>query len=302
MRVFVRVVEAGSFTRAAAELNLSHGMASSIIKDLEARHGVELIRRTTRRMALTDEGRHFHESARRILDEVAALEEDLSADRQKVRGKLVVQAPSAFSRIVLGPAIGDFLVQHPALELSLLSLDRLPDMIAEGIDVLIYVGPLPDSSLIARSLGHFPIVTVASPDYLQRHGAPAEPGDLDRHTLLDILSATSGRSLDWRFRIGRKTVLRPVVSNLRFGNSETAIAAAVGGAGILQNISYALTDQVVTGRLRLLLRELKEPGPEMHIVTRKYTRVPARIRAFTSFIVNLVQERRLRDEAILRQR
>lgn len=297
--IFVRVVERNSFNKAAADLGLSHGMASAVVKELEAKHGVEFIRRTTRRMALTEEGQNFFERARRILDDVRELDESLDKDRNTVKGKLVVQAPSAFSRIILGPALGDFLSQHPALKFSLLSRDRYPDLIAEGIDMLIYVGPLPESGLVAKSIGRFPILTTAAPSYIARCGRPKRPKDLAGHDLIDIISATSGRSLDWRFTIDGKTVLQPVTSNLRFESSEAAVAAAIGGAGVLQNISYAVTDHIAAGRLELLLAQWREPGPEIHLVTRRYQTVPSRLRLFSAFLRQLSLQRQERDEALL---
>lgn len=299
MAVFVRVVERGSFSRAAADLGLSHGMASAIVKNLEARHGLEFLRRTTRRMALTEEGSRYFQRARRILDEVDDLHESLSQDKAEVRGRLVVQAPSAFSRIVLAPALGSFLAQHRHLKLTLLARDRYPDMVAEGIDVLIYVGTLPNSGLVGRSMGRFPIITVASPDYLARKGAPETSDELERFDLLDIISATTGRSLDWRFHVDGETRLKPIISNFQFESSESAIAAAIGGAGVLQNISYALSDHIATGQLKQLLSGLREPGPEIHVVMRKYIKTPARIRAFSSFVMQLTEERRRRDALIL---
>jgi LysR family transcriptional regulator, regulator for bpeEF and oprC len=299
MNVFVRVADRRSFSQAAADLGLSHGMASSIVKELETRLGVELIRRTTRRMALTDEGQIYYESASRVIDDVADMEERLAGQRDVAKGSLVVQAPTAFTRIVLGPSLGGFLAQHRNLKLSVLSRDQFPDLIAEAIDVLLYVGPVPESGLVAKSLGRFPILTVAAPSYLARRGEPLKPDELAQHDLINITSATSGKSLDWRFFVAGKTVLRPVATNFSFESSEAAIAAAIGGAGIVQNISYALVDHVAVGRLKLLLSGWREAGPELHFVTRKYRNVPARLRVFSSFLRQLVSERRERDAKLL---
>lgn len=299
MGIFVRVAERGSFSKAAADLNLSHGMASAVVKDLETRHGIELIRRTTRRMTLTPEGRHFYERARRIIDDVAELEESLARDKARVTGRLVVQAPVALSRIILAPALGGFLAAYPEIRWTLLSRDNYPDMIAADIDALVYVGPMPDSTLVTRSLGRFAIVTAAAPAYLERRGRPKTPDDLADHDLINITSATSGRALDWRFKVNGKTVLRPMRTNIAFESSEAAIAAAVGGAGILQNISYALTDRFAAGRLKPLLSKWREDGPEVHLVTRKYQVVPPRLRVFASFLQEIIRARQKTDAAIL---
>jgi LysR family transcriptional regulator for bpeEF and oprC len=290
MTVFVRVAERGSFAGASADLGLSHGTASAVVKEIEAALGVELIRRTTRRMALTDAGLEYLSRARRILDEVEELDESVS-ERGRVAGRLTVQAPVAFSRLVLAPSLGGLMARHPALRLSVISRDRLPDMIAESIDCLIYVGPLPDSALVARSLGRFPLIAAAAPDYLARRGAPEAPDDLEAHDLIDVTSATSGRPLPWRFRIAGRTVLRPAASaRLAFESSEAAVAAAIAGAGIVQNISYVLRGPIEAGLLVPVLGAWRDPGSEMHLVTRRYLTVPARVKLFGAHVRSLAAD------------
>lgn len=299
MRIFVRVIERGSFAAAASDLGLSHGMASSIVKDLETRLGVELIRRTTRRMALTEAGEDYLDRARSILAEFAALEESFQSEAKAVSGSLILQVPAAFARLVLAPSLGSFLERHPDLKLRVISRDRMPDMIAEPIDIFVYTGPLPDSSLTVRSLGRFPIVTVASPDYLARHGAPETLADLDKHRCIDILSATTGRVLDWRFRVGGTFVARPGHAGLCFESSESAIAACIGGGGIMQNISYAMSDAIAAGRLVPLLLPFLDPGPDLALVTRRLPRPPARIRLMKSHLDQIVRARQERDSALI---
>lgn len=299
MRLFVRVVERGSFSGAAADFGLSHGMASAAIKALELRLGAELIRRTTRRMALTEAGEDYLDRARAILAEVDALDDAFAEGRGKVAGALTVQVPAAFARLVLAPTLGDFLERYPALTLRVISRDRLPDMIAEPIDLFVYTGPLPDSSLTVRSLGRFPILTVASPDYIARHGAPDSIRDIDRHRQIDILSATTGRVLDWRFQVEGRFVPRPGQAGLCFESSESAIAACMGGAGVMQNISYALADPIAAGRLVPVLTDLVDPGPDLSLLTRKMPRQPARLRAMVAHLEQIVRQRRDRDLALI---
>lgn len=297
--VFIRVVERGSFSAAAADLGLSHGMASAIVRDLERALKVELIRRTTRRMALTEEGRLFFDQGRRIAEDFADLKDSLSGRPGQIGGQLTVQAPGAFSRLVLAPALGGFRQAHPGLDLRLRTSDRLPDMIGENLDAVIYVGALPDSTLIARGFGAFPLVTAAAPSYLAARGAPRSLDDLAGHDLIDILSSTTGRRLDWQFQLRGQRILRPAKAALAFDNSETAIAAAVSGAGIVQNISYALADPIADGRLVPILADLRDPGSEVHLLTRRQDRPPARLRAFASLVDHVIRERRSRDAAIL---
>lgn len=299
MRVFVRVAERNSFTAAAADLGLSHGMASAIVKHIETRLGVELIRRTTRRMALTDAGRTYLDRARAILDEVDALEQDVGAGASSVAGDVTVQAPVAFSRLVLAPSLAGLLERHPELRLRLLARDRLPDMIAEPIDVVLYTGSLPDSSLQARSLGRFPILTVASPDYLARAGVPRTIPDLAGHQRIDIASATTGHVLDWRFRVEGNLVLQPGTAGVVMESSEAAIAACIGGAGVTQNISYALADPLADGRLVRLLEPWTDPGPELTLIGRRQPRATARLRAVSAHLERIIRARRDRDRALI---
>jgi LysR family transcriptional regulator for bpeEF and oprC len=299
MRLFVRVAERGSFVAAATDLGLSHGMASATVKDLESALGVELIRRTTRRMSLTEEGLVYLDRARRILEEVDDLEETLGSRRRAISGQLVVQMPTAFARLVLAPSLGAFRQAYPGLDLSILSRDRFPDMVAENIDMLVYVGTIPDSGLVTRTLGTFPLVTAAAPSYLARRGRPEKIEALRDHDLIDMSSATTGRTLDWQFRIGSQRMLWPARAGLSFEHSEATISAAVSGAGIMQNISYALADHIAEGRLVPILSDYRDPGSDMHLLTRRYVTVPARVRVFASHLRQVAQERTVRDAAIL---
>lgn len=301
MRVFVRVAERGGFGAAAADLGLSRGMASAVIKEVEARLGVELIRRTTRRMALTQDGLAYLERARAILDEVEALHERMAGTRERVEGRVTLQVPTAFSRLILAPSMGGFLDRYPGLQMVVHAQDRFPDMVAEGIDVLLYVapGPLADSGLVARSLGRFPLLAVATPEYLAAHGVPKTPEDLAGHRLIDIHSATTGRTLQWQFDLGGRQMLRPATGAVTFDSSEAAVAAALGGAGILMNISYALAEHVAAGRLVRVLREFQDPGPMLFVVTRRHARLPARLTATIEHLTRLTRERRARDAEIL---
>lgn len=299
MRLFVRVAERGSFVAAATDLGLSHGMASATVKELESALGVELIRRTTRRMSLTEEGLVYLDRARRILEEVDALGETLGKRRKSISGRMVVQVPTAFTRLVLAPSLGTFRQAYPGLDLSILSRDRFPDMVAENIDMLVYVGQVPDSSLVIRTLGTFPLIPVAAPSYLARRGRPETIEALRDHDLIDISSATTGRSLDWQFRVGPERILWPTRAGLSFESSEAAISAAISGAGIVQNISFALTDHIAEGRLVPLLSGYRDPGSDMQLLSRRYVTMPARVRVFASHLRQIVRERFERDAAIL---
>lgn len=290
MRTLVRVAERGSFTRAAADLGLSHGMASAIVKALEDDLGVELIRRTTRRMALTPEGAAYVARARAIVEEVDALDDEMTGRQRERAVSLTLQVPIAFGRLVLAPALAPFLAENPGVDLRVLSRDRFPDMIAEGVDMLVYVGPIPDSGFVARRLGRFPILTAAAPDYLARRGSPASVDDLAAHDLVNVQSATSGRPLAWRFETAEGLRLVDQSARLSFESSEAAVAAAIGGAGVVQNIAYVLERPLAEGRLVRLLADQTDPGPDLSLVMRRWRRPPEAVRRILSFLRRLVRD------------
>ncbi|WP_375689379.1 LysR family transcriptional regulator [Pseudooceanicola sp. LIPI14-2-Ac024] len=299
MRVFVRVVERGSFSAAAADLHLSHGMASTVVKEIEADLGVQLLRRTTRRMALTEEGTAYYDRAVAILAEVDSLRDHLGAGRDVVRGRVTLQAPVAFARLVLAPSLDQLRERYPELELAVLGRDQMPDMIVEGIDLLLFTGALPDSGLMARTLATFPVVTVAAPGYLDRHGVPETPEALAGHRLINILSATNRRPLDWRFREGERTELRRLHAPLCLESSEAAVAAAVAGAGIVQNVSYVVAEALAAGRLVEILPRWRDRGADLQLVSRQSTAGPNRLRAVAEHLADLAATRRRDDLRIL---
>src|SRR5580700_10714346 len=202
MTVFVRAVEAASFSGAAQRRGLAKSVVSRRIRSLEATLGTSLFNRTTRRLSLTETGQAYYERARRILADVIEAEEVARRLQSELRGTLKVAAPMTFGMLHLAPAVVDFLVAHPQLEIDLALNDRRVDLVSEGHDLAIRIGQLADSSLIARRLAPCRRVVCASPDYLREHGEPHSPEELesDRHDCL----VYSNRSIpeEWRFRFG----------------------------------------------------------------------------------------------------
>ena len=178
--IFVRVAEMGNFTRAADSLGIPKSRASTAVRRLEAAVGVRLLHRTTRCVQLTEDGRAFHARAREVLNEVDDLQAMFASDHVALRGRLRVDLPTELARSTIVPALPDFMAAHPGLELELSSTDRQVDLVAEGLDGVLRLGPVGDETLISRVLGRMRTVNAASPSYLARHGAPRSLEDLQR--------------------------------------------------------------------------------------------------------------------------
>lgn len=179
-RVFARVVECSSFTRAAATLDLPRSSVSAAIIDLENRVGARLLHRTTRHVSPTQDGAAFYERCLRLVADVEEAESLFKQTGAEPAGRLKVDVPGRIGRLIIAPALPGFLEQHPQIDIELGVTDRAVNLIEDSVDCVLRVGPLADSSLIARSIGQLPLINVASPAYLERHGMPATPDDLKR--------------------------------------------------------------------------------------------------------------------------
>lgn len=228
LRIFVATVDAGSFTAAADQLMLSKQFVSRRTMALEASLGVRLLHRNTRNLAVTESGQEFYARAQRILAEVADAEQAMSVRSTELHGSLKISAPLSFGITHVSPLIAEFLSAHPAVRLNLDLTDRRVDVIGEGFDLVLRIGALEDSTLIARALGAWKMIACASPAYLKRHGTPATPAELPNHT---CLLYGRERRVGWEFRVDgapRTFDAGPLVAN----NGEVVRDAAIAGLGI----------------------------------------------------------------------
>ncbi|HUP95149.1 MAG TPA: LysR family transcriptional regulator [Burkholderiales bacterium] len=278
MATFVRIVEKGSLTAAAAGADAS---VSSVVRSLGAleRHlGVRLLNRTTRRIHLTDEGAQFLERARAILSAVHDSETTLTSRQADPTGRLSVTASVMFGRHYIAPIASDFIRRHPAVTADLLFVDRVVNVIEEGIDVAVRIGPLRDSSLIAVPVGEVRRVICASPHYLRRHGVPRAPKDLAGHAAVRH-SGLTPRS-EWHFRIGRRDVAMPITPVLNCNEIDSALSACASGLGLGMFLSYQTAPARKSGELKYLLEEF-EPAPLPVNVVYPHTKLlSTRVRAF----------------------
>jgi DNA-binding transcriptional LysR family regulator len=274
MAVFVRVVEARSFTRAAEQLALSKSAVSTRVTEFETRLGVRLLVRTTRSLSLTAEGLRVYERCKRML----AAADDVRDTADGMRGVLRVAAPASFGRPILAPALARFRRSHPALRVELVLSDRMVDVVAEGVDVAIRVAShLRDSSLVVRRIGVEHRVMCASPDYLARRGEPSVPGELVHHEVLRF-TPISERD-EWSFPGPNGALGLPVHAVLAADDVEVLRCAAVDGLGILAMPLFVVAEDLAAGRLRLLFSERKQPTLGIYAV-HPPGRIPDRTRAF----------------------
>jgi DNA-binding transcriptional LysR family regulator len=285
MMVFVRAVDAESFSGAAQRLGLAKSVVSRRMASLEGRLGTSLFHRTTRRLSLTETGQAYYERARRILADVAEAEEVARRLQSELRGKLKVAAPMSFGLIHLSPAVAEFLVAHPQLEIELDLNDRRVDLVSEGHDLAVRIGKLPDSSLIARRLAPCRHVVCASPAYLQARGEPRSPECLeqDRHDCL--IYSNRSISEEWRFRIGGEwRSVRVRAKRLGVNNGDVLRDAAIAGLGLVALPTFIVSEALQRGELIPVLRDFDLDDPSIHAVWPPNRELSAKVRAFVDFL------------------
>ncbi len=245
MRVFLRVAETGSFTKAADLLDMPRATVSAAVQQLEAQLGSRLLHRTTRQVQLTHDGSVVLERCRHLLEDMEELE-SLFHDGSRASGRLKVDVPSRVARLLIAPALPEFFRQHPDIELELGSSDRSVDLVQEGVDCVLRVGQLGNSSLVARRLGEMQLINCASPAYLEEHGEPRTPADLDRHWAVNYASPSSGRVLPWEYREDGRTLTRALRSRVTVNNAESYIACCLSGLGLIQIPAYDVREQAAS--------------------------------------------------------
>jgi DNA-binding transcriptional LysR family regulator len=283
------VIESGGFSRAAEALGMSASGVSHAIARLEARLGVRLLDRTTRSVALTDEGRRFYERVRPSLEEIEEAAIDATGASARVRGRLRVNVDPLFSRLVLAGHLGDFLAQYPELALETITREHVGDLVADGIDVAIRFGDPLGASLVSRKLADIQVQTVASPAYLQRHGRPPTPQDLLRHQCIDFRDPLTGRPYDWEFH--RKSEILPVriSSRLMLSDAGTMLTECLAGTGICQVLAIAVKQLLADGRLVNLFPDWPDERFPLYALYPSRHHPAAKVRAFIEFVSQTIR-------------
>ncbi|MDQ1063772.1 MULTISPECIES: LysR family transcriptional regulator [Stenotrophomonas] len=249
VRMLVQVAEARSFTAAAGQLGISQSGLSRAIGRLESELGVRLLQRTTRAVSLTPDGRQFVEHCTPLLCGLEDAERRLGDRPCTPSGVLKLTAPSMFGRKVLVPLTGQLMARYPQLQFELVLNDRLVDLVEEGFDAALRTGPISDVRMVARPLRPLRWVTVASPGYIARHGAPESVDALQDHTCLAVRNLRSGRLVDWQFRDGDGLRDFTAPARMVFDSGDPLVEGALAGVGIVQVMDFAVADALAGGRL-----------------------------------------------------
>jgi DNA-binding transcriptional LysR family regulator len=275
MHTFVQIADQGSLTAAARTLDTSLPAVVRALAALEQHLGVRLFNRTTRRIALTDEGRAYLDSCRHVLSAVQDAEAVLKEGAREPTGQLTVTAPVQFGQMFVAPAMTAFAQQHPRVRCRVLLFDRVVNLLDEGIDVGVRIGALDDSALVARPVGTIRRVVVASPALLDGTGTPAQPQALRGARCIRF---TGAEALGWRFDVDGRKVTVEIGGNLEFNHIAPAVDACVAGAGFGMFLSYQVAPFVASGRLQVVLEAFEPPPRPVHIVYPHARLLPHRTR------------------------
>lgn len=289
LRVFLRVAEGGSFTGAADQLGLPRATVSLSMQQLEARLGVRLFHRTTRRVSLTQDGEALLDRAGTLVGDMEDLEQRFHAPNGAVAGRLRVDMPSRIARRIVAPALPEFLRRHPDVQVEVRSSDRAIDLVQEGVDCALRVGELPATSLVARPLGKFALVNCASPGYLAQHGTPSGPGDLDGHFAVGYVSRTSGRAAPWEWVQGTLAHSVPLRARVSADNAETYIACALAGLGLIQVPRFDVAHHLEAGELVEVMPDACAAPMPVHLIYPHRKHLSRRVQAFFAWMEELVR-------------
>jgi LysR family transcriptional regulator for bpeEF and oprC len=290
MKVFTRVVETNSFSRAADALDLPRASVTVIIQQLEAHLKVRLLQRTTRRLNLTPDGAAYYERCVRILADVEETESSFSRFTRGPRGKLRIDMPSALGRLIVMPKIHDFHERFPDIDLMIGFGDKPVDLIQESVDCVIRIGTLQDSTLVARRIGVYQGVTVASPDYLELHGTPETIDDLQEHTAVNYFWSRTGRIMDMNFVVDGETVEVKMRGKIAVNDAEAYVASAVNGVGVVQAARFVALPYLKSGQLVELLSQWKPlPMPISAVYPHNRHLSPA-VRVFVDWVAELFEK------------
>jgi LysR family transcriptional regulator for bpeEF and oprC len=285
MRVFARVVEHGSFTRAAEHFEVSKPTVTLAVAQLERHLHTRLLHRTTRRLSLTDEGRLYYERCLRILDDVSEADDAVSSAKVEVHGRLRVSVPVAFTHLTFFSALPRFLARHPKLELEIIVSDRALNLVEEGIDCAARgVGIPDDSMLVARHIMTTRWITCASPAYFAARGVPQSIADLEQHNCVRFISPSTGRVAAWQFEENGTRVTRTPRSNLAVTSLDAAVSAAVAGIAIAQVPDPIVFHRIQSGDLRAVLVDRWATAAPLCVVYPSTRYLTAKVKAFADFL------------------
>lgn len=288
LRTFLHVAERGSFTRAAEGLGLPKASVSLAVQRLEASMGTQLLHRTTRRVQLTADGEQLFQRARDLLDDVEEVQ-GMFRDTTQLQGRLRVDMSSGLARHLVIPQLPGFLQQHPGLEIELSGTDRRVDLVREGFDCVLRVGPLDDNTLVARPLGSMEVVNCASPGYLASRGTPHTLEDLHAHVLVHYVTALGQRPSGFEYFDGQQYRMLPMAGAVTVNSGDGYNASALAGLGIIQAPRLGVQQALAAGELVEILPQLAAEPMPVTLLYAQRRHLPARVRAFMDWVTALLQ-------------
>jgi LysR family transcriptional regulator, regulator for bpeEF and oprC len=289
MQIFARVVEMHNFSKAAESLSLPPSSVTRAVKELEAFLGVRLLQRTTRHISLTSEGALYYDQSKRLLTDLEAMESSFPGRAGKPRGSLRVDMTLSLARLVVFPAIKDFQLKYPDVDLTLTVSDRTVELIQEGIDCVIRAGTPQDTpSLVAKRIGAFDWVTCGSPEYFSRYGVPRTLDDLENHQAVGYLSSRTARTLEWNFIVDGEARSIKMRERLIVNDTDAYVACALEGLGLIRAGSYMVLEHLKSGRLQRVLTKYPAPSYPLSVMYPKNRHLSPTVRAFVDWISEIL--------------
>lgn len=289
-RIFIRVVDCASFTRAADMLGVPRSSVSAAIHDLEARVGARLLHRTTRKVSPTQDGIALYERCQRVIADVEDTENLFRQSAAQPSGRLKIGVPGRIGRLIIAPALRGFLERYPEIDIDLGVTDRTVDLVENGIDCVLRVGPLADSGLIARPIGKLPLINVASPSYLARHGTPQTPDDLNRHLAVNYASPSSGRVEDWEWLQEGQLRTVQMRGRVTVNSAEAYIACCLAGLGLIQIPAYDVRSHLAAGELVEVLPAHRADPMPMALLYPHRQHLARRLQVFADWLETLLRQ------------
>jgi LysR family transcriptional regulator, regulator for bpeEF and oprC len=290
MRLFTRIVELGSFSRAAEQLGVTRAAATQGIQQLEARLGVSLLARTTRQVTATVDGQAYYQRCSAILADLDDAEAEFSQATRQPRGRIRVDLPGSLCRLVLMPALPDFCARYPQVRVELSVSDRQIDPLREGVDCVLRIGELGDLPLVARRLASLTLVTCASRAYLDRCGRPRSLAELEHHRAVDNLSATTGKPFAFEFVVDGAVRKLQLPASIAVNDGGSYVAACAAGMGLIQVPLFHVERQLAEGELEEILPQYRPPPMPLHLLYAPKRQPAARLRVFMDWVAQLFGE------------
>ena len=288
IRVFVRVVESGSFSAVARELGVGQPAVSKQITALESHLGAQLLRRTSRSLSLTEAGQDFYESAVRLIDDLEAAESRVGRGQNAPSGLIRVTVAPVFGRLYIVPRLQEFFGRYPEIIVELVVTDRVVNLVEEGIDLAVHNGELRDSSLIVKTITTTPVITVASPGYLEAHGEPAKPSELDGHRC--IIFAPQGAPRPWGFKGKFGDIDYQPKGNFRTNDAEQIRTAVLSDLGLAHAPGWLFAPEIASHAVRLVLGDYEPTPLSISAVHPAGRRLPTKVKVFIDFLAKILGE------------